>query len=269
MSIEILYDSVDISKHRLVSRYIRYIQSRPNQKIKGVTHWHHILPKAKDMFPEYKSLKTFSWNGVHLTPREHFIAHWMLSKIFPGTSQTRAFYHMTNVMQRRRSKDYEQLKLSQIQHSKLVNTDPSRCLKISNALKGKPKSKSHIEKLVGHIVTEETRQKLRIANLGRRASVKTRRKMSSSRTGLTKSKLTDLSKRNIAASKMTFKISTPFGVFSTFDDAARALNVNVAYIKNIFRNDSYLTIPRKHKLEKIGITYIKGNTWKDYGFEPI
>jgi len=221
------------------------------------------------MFPEYKTLKTFLWNGVHLTPREHFIAHWMLSKIFPGTSQTRAFYHMTNIMQRKRSKDYEQLKLSQIQHSKIVNKDPVRCLKISNALKGKPKSKSHIEKLIGHTVTEETRQKLRIANLGKRASVDARKKMSLTRTGMTKSKLSDLSKRNIAASRMAFKISTPVGVFSTFDDAARALNVDIQYIKNIFRKGSYLTVPRKQKLEKVGITYVTGNTWKDYGFEPI
>jgi hypothetical protein len=269
VSIEILYNRTDISKHRLVDRYLRYIASRPNQKIKGVTHWHHILPKAKDMFPEYKLLKVFPWNGVHLTPREHFLAHWMLSKIFPGTSQTRAFYHMTNVMQRKKSKDYELLKMCQIEHSKVVNVDPERRLKISNALKGKPKSKEHIEKLIGHEVKDETRQKLRRANLGKRASVESRKKMSLSRTGKSKTKLTVASKRNIAAAKMAFSISTPVGVFETFIDAAAALNVELSYIKNIFRKDAYKTVPRKHKLEKIGVTYVKGYTWIDYGFYPV
>jgi hypothetical protein len=51
---------------------------------------HHILPKAKDMFPEYSSLKEYPWNGILLTARQHFIAHWILWKCFGG-SQTFAF----------------------------------------------------------------------------------------------------------------------------------------------------------------------------------
>ena len=41
---------------------------------------HHILPKS--VFPDYSSLKTNEWNGVLLTPKEHFICHYLLTKMF-------------------------------------------------------------------------------------------------------------------------------------------------------------------------------------------
>lgn len=44
---------------------------------------HHILPKS--VFPEYKNLKKHPWNSVRLTPREHFICHWLLTKMFSST----------------------------------------------------------------------------------------------------------------------------------------------------------------------------------------
>jgi hypothetical protein len=44
---------------------------------------HHILPKAKRFFPEYKSLIDYPWNKASLTYRQHYIAHIMLMKAFP------------------------------------------------------------------------------------------------------------------------------------------------------------------------------------------
>jgi hypothetical protein len=44
---------------------------------------HHICPKAKDLFPEYKNIKEFPWNGVVLTFEQHIIAHILLTKIYP------------------------------------------------------------------------------------------------------------------------------------------------------------------------------------------
>jgi hypothetical protein len=63
-----------------LNRYIKFIE---NCKIKNVNYFdytekHHICPKAKDMFPEYKSLTKNKWNKVDLTPRQHIIAHTML-----------------------------------------------------------------------------------------------------------------------------------------------------------------------------------------------
>lgn len=40
---------------------------------------HHILPNC--IFSKYKCLKTYPWNGVLLTPREHFLCHYLLCKM--------------------------------------------------------------------------------------------------------------------------------------------------------------------------------------------
>ena len=42
------------------------------------------------MFPEYEDFKEHPWNEIHLTARQHFIAHWVLWKAFQG-SQGYAF----------------------------------------------------------------------------------------------------------------------------------------------------------------------------------
>lgn len=57
---------------------------------------HHILPKAKDLFIEYKDLDENPWNSISLTSRQHVYAHIMLWKIFGG-SQAVALHYMFNV----------------------------------------------------------------------------------------------------------------------------------------------------------------------------
>lgn len=80
-----------------LKRYCKFISSMNNIHMKNETEIHHICPKAKDMFPEYKNLSQFPWNKIHLTYREHFIAHWMLWKAFPQSfSQFYSFDHFSN-----------------------------------------------------------------------------------------------------------------------------------------------------------------------------
>jgi hypothetical protein len=80
---------------------------------------HHLLPKAHDMFPEYKSFKDHPWNKVRLTARQHFIAHWVLWKAFGGSQiyAFRCFIDQINCKNNKRQdlkvtpKVYEELKL--------------------------------------------------------------------------------------------------------------------------------------------------------------
>lgn len=76
-----------------LNRYFRFIESR-KLRDNDSTHYesHHILPKADDMFPEFRDDPS---NIILLTPREHFIAHMMLAKAFGG-SQVFAFMQMCN-----------------------------------------------------------------------------------------------------------------------------------------------------------------------------
>ena len=50
---------------------------------------HHIAPKAKDLFPQYKSFRENPWNKIKLTSHQHILAHVMLWKIY-GMSQVKA-----------------------------------------------------------------------------------------------------------------------------------------------------------------------------------
>ena len=167
-----------------VSRYLSFIGARLTQKReKYKTHYHHILPKAIDFFPEYQSLKDFPWNGVHLTAREHFVAHLLLHKAFPGSSQSIAFFNMANICRNTSSRAYAEAREHQVRSLKQLHSSLTRNAKISATLRGKPKSAAHRQRMQGHAVSESTRQKLREANLGKKATVEARQKMSAAKKG--------------------------------------------------------------------------------------
>lgn len=73
-----------------IKRYIKFINACNSESGEK----HHICPKADDLFPQYKSFKKYSWNCKILTTRQHYIAHWMLWKIYNG-SQSCAFFRMS------------------------------------------------------------------------------------------------------------------------------------------------------------------------------
>lgn len=181
-----------------VARYMHFIQSRTTQYTKGETQMHHILPKARDFFPEYANLTENSWNCVCLTHREHYIAHWMLHKAFPQSSQSTAFYNMSNIQGRRKSRAYEFARRHHAAVLREVTQRPERNARISQALSGRPKTPEHIEKLRGHVASERKRKLCREANLGRKASEEAKRKMSASRTGVKRGPHSPTSIRNIS-----------------------------------------------------------------------
>lgn len=77
-------------KINMVHRYINFISSVKNT-VNDIIENHHILPKS--IWPEYKDLLINDWNSSLLTLRQHFIAHYMLYKIFGG-KMTYALYQM-------------------------------------------------------------------------------------------------------------------------------------------------------------------------------
>lgn len=96
--------------HHYFKRYVRFIQSiRENT---GTVEIHHILPKSLGGSNEKNNL-------IALTPRQHFIAHWMLWKAYSTKELTYAFFAMCNQnnpyqqrdTKRITSRVYENLKL--------------------------------------------------------------------------------------------------------------------------------------------------------------
>lgn len=92
-----MYNILDLLKSKphnphYLNRYYKFITSCKNDSTSYLEK-HHILPKAKDMFPEYSSFRDYPWNKITLTGRQHFIAHMLLWKAY-GNSQTYAFNMM-------------------------------------------------------------------------------------------------------------------------------------------------------------------------------
>jgi hypothetical protein len=109
-----IYTILASKPHNLhyLNRYVKLINTwkESNRDYIGYTEKHHICPRAKDMFPEYQSFKDHPWNKVNLTPRQHFIAHMLLWKIYSNRSMTRTF----GIMRKngcKNSKIYESIKL--------------------------------------------------------------------------------------------------------------------------------------------------------------
>ena len=66
---------MNIQKH-----YNLLIQKRQTNLVEGITEIHHIVPRCMGGTDSKDNL-------VKLTPREHFIAHWMLTKIYPDNNK--------------------------------------------------------------------------------------------------------------------------------------------------------------------------------------
>lgn len=71
-----------------VGRYERFIDSLRDQVIDGPVEMHHILPKSLGGTNDKSNL-------IALSPRQHYLAHWMLWKIYGG-KMTHAFFLMNN-----------------------------------------------------------------------------------------------------------------------------------------------------------------------------
>lgn len=87
-----------------IGRYEKFINLLRDQKISGPVEIHHILPKSLGGSNDKDNL-------IALTPRQHYIAHWMLWKIHGG-KMSNAFFFMNNHKSYKKmySRGYEKLR---------------------------------------------------------------------------------------------------------------------------------------------------------------
>lgn len=200
MSIEQLMHQKSDNTH-LITRYISFISSCTTKNITtdDTTENHHILPKCKGFWPEYKNLREYPWNSSQLTYRQHIIAHIMLAKIFKGKMWT-ALWSMVNGKGKKyrspldiNTKMYAKLREeASKQHSDYMRnifwTDEKREIYSekykgeNNPFYGKVHNDEIMQKLIelntGKIVSEETRLKIGNSIRGRTHSEESIEKMS-------------------------------------------------------------------------------------------
>lgn len=137
------------------------------KKLKVITEKHHILPKGKYLFPQFKSLKEHPWNGVLLTLREHYVCHLLLTKMTVGDAKRACIYGLMRFSSGRdkcSSHQYEKAKT-------LFRLARKGC---PSSLKGQPGRKwsdeekqRHSEKMKLVMNSEETKKRCSAAKIGK------------------------------------------------------------------------------------------------------
>ncbi len=99
------------------------------------TEYHHILPKS--IWPKYANLRKYPLNGVNLTYREHFICHWLLTKMTKHKKKAWAAmrFLMKNGKHKRNSRTYELLKKRYVENVLHGDNNPM-------------KKRKHVDKLM-------------------------------------------------------------------------------------------------------------------------
>ena len=155
------------------SRYQRFIGSLRGQSVDGYAEVHHIVPRSLGGSNEADNL-------IRLTARQHYIAHWMLARALGG-SASRAFFMMSNFGK------YGQVNSTTYQIARQEYAD-----RVSEQLKSCPNipafTEQHREKLrqakIGRRLSEQTRRKVGDAQRGRTLSAETRKKISDAKKGI-------------------------------------------------------------------------------------
>lgn len=144
--------------------YNNLIDKARNRTIKGYYEEHHIIPKCMGG-------KDSKDNLIKLTGREHFIAHRLLTKIYPLNDSLIFALHMmlvSNDLQERPSRNYEKLKIlhaeamSRLHKGKKLSDKQKK--EVSKRFKGKPTWNKGLPKeknpRTGTNLSEATKQKI-------------------------------------------------------------------------------------------------------------
>lgn len=149
---------------KIYNQLIERAQSENRQKGCGVYfERHHIVPKCL-MGTNDKT------NLILLTAREHYVAHKLLCEIYPNETKLHyALWRMMNPQTKKHSRDY-------IVSSK----EYSRCKQLQQSIVQKL-GKQNKGKIGKHSI--ETRNKMKLAKLGKPRSKETKEKISNTLTG--------------------------------------------------------------------------------------
>jgi hypothetical protein len=141
--------------------------------VNGYVERHHILPKALGGSDD-------SSNIVALTAREHFIAHFLLAKMYGGS-----MWHAVTMMSKDRKMNSRLFEAARKQLSlKMLGNQ----MTLGRVASKEEKEKMSVARrgMVGRVQSDATKHKLSVINSGKVLSEETRNKISISQKGLKK-----------------------------------------------------------------------------------
>lgn len=158
-------------------------------------------------------------NLVFLTYKEHFICHLLLTKCYDGIAKSKMHFALWKMLKGNHymdrnlsSKKLEIYRLLYIKNLKGRTFSPQTRLKISLALTGKSKTPEHIKIMKQYKATNQTKEKIRQARIGKHLSIETKEKLKMIFTGNTNPMFgKNHSLQTIEKMSLTYIITNPFG----------------------------------------------------------
>jgi hypothetical protein len=177
--------------------YFSIVNRASDRKLDGYIEKHHIIPKCLGGTNDPSNL-------VKLTGREHFICHWLLTKMTVGLNKGKMSFALNSMMNRSNSKMERYTPSSRVYESLRVQLSEAHKLLGRSAEHRAAISLAH----TGKLVSIETRQRMSVSSKqnivgaavkGSIRSDSTKRKISQSRKGIVfseehKRKLSDSAK---------------------------------------------------------------------------
>lgn len=144
---------------------------------------HHITPKSLggDNSPE---------NLVKLTFREHFVAHWLLYRIYPDNKELAAAFHISafgnNVRETRKKYKFYMPSSRALEEAKIAKVNSRKGRKHSEETLNKMRETWKKKKETGYIqdnnkgrnLTEEHKRKISVSRIGKKRDDLTKNKIS-------------------------------------------------------------------------------------------
>jgi hypothetical protein len=100
-----MLDTFDFLKNKYTKWYFNIIAAAQSRDISGYIEEHHIIPKSLGGTNKKENL-------VNLTGREHFICHWLLTKMISGTKQKYQMWNAFSCMLYRENSSQQRHKVS-------------------------------------------------------------------------------------------------------------------------------------------------------------
>lgn len=171
------------TENKYTKIYYQIIERARTRNLTEYGEHHHIIPKSLKGPDE-------TFNIVKLTAREHFICHWLLTKMVSGKRNQWKMINALGLMMWKENPNQERYK---------VNSRTYELLKKKHSEYKSWANSGEKNGMFGRKWTEEQKQKIREQNTGWQPTVEMRSKISSSKIGKSRDSET---KRKISETKL-------------------------------------------------------------------
>jgi hypothetical protein len=203
MESKISYCGINKYMNKYENWYASITKNAKNRKTNEYTELHHIVPSSLGGTDEKHNL-------VELTAREHFICHWLLTKIHTGENRSKMIYALNGMKRTNKEQQRYETPITSRVYAKLkeeFSKTHSQTMKGRvPPNKGKPMSEEQKAKIRAtaksnpRIITDEYREKQRMGRIGSKQTAETKNKIKRALTGIPKGPMSteEKEKRSLA-----------------------------------------------------------------------